>query len=674
MSSPKTTLAFWITALLISGSGSLALELPSSVDPLRTVDEVRLLTYEESRMAPPVMLRVTVVSHLPDGFDGQDNTGGLFFDVRPEQIPPLGELVEVHGNVTGGFYGPYIIVDEVRARGQRNLPKALNFRPDFVQTGLGDNRLIKIEGLVVDVTFDESGQSGEGLLVNGQTDIRIRFQNQLDEFEVDRIRRLVGSWVQLTGSGAPLFNDGRQRIGSDIICSSNQLIEVVNEGITTKHVPLGDIGRWDSRSSSPGLIRTLGQVTLIEGPRSFVVQADNHGARVKSLREHDLQVGDTVALKGLPDTEGYFVGLRYADVVPSSNLIEVAPPLVEELALSRDNPFQLVSLSGRAVDKEGRILNLETKEGLFPVSLPVDISVEDLPEAGSEIEITGVKLVDADVRGELRSVTVMMRHLDDLRVLATPSWWNPQRYWTAILILATGILLFLVWTLALNRRVSKQTALIETQIQSNAALEERNRIARELHDTLSQGFSGVGYQLASLDNHLTSNPEKAREKLTAAREMVELGLSEARDSLTGLRVPTAAESLEFPDKTLSIMEDRCHEASITLIITRSDEIDRLELDVETAYACHRILLEGVANVIRHSGAKQLQVDLGQNGGSWQFSLRDDGKGFDPQSTPDVGHYGLQGMKERASEIEAQLEIESSKRGTNLTLTLPPPQS
>ena len=163
---------------------------------------MRLLTYEESRMAPPVVLRALVISHLPGGFDAQDSTGGLYFSVSPEKIPPLGHTVEIFGNVTGGFYGPYIVVDELRSRGLRNFPRALNFRPDFVQTGLGDNRLVEIEGLMVDVSFDESRRSGEGLIVNGQTDLRIRFQNQTDDFETDRIERLIGSWIQVQGSGS----------------------------------------------------------------------------------------------------------------------------------------------------------------------------------------------------------------------------------------------------------------------------------------------------------------------------------------------------------------------------------------------------------------------------------------------------------------------------------------
>jgi len=611
-----------------------------------------------------------VISHLNGGFDGQDVTGGLFFEISNDQLPPLGEFVEIYGNVSGEFYGPYIVVDEMRSRGPRNLPRPLNFRPDFVQTGIGDNRLISIEGLMVDVEFDESGRSGKGLIVNGQTDLTIRFRNQEGAFDADSMKRMIGSWVRLRGSGAPLFNDARQRIGSDIVCSSQEFIEVVNEGLTTQHVPLGDIGRWDSRRATPGLVRTIRTVTFDGGPNQIVVQSADSGARIKTLRPHEASPGDTLEFKGLPDTDGYFVGMRYASSSPSSTLVPIADPLEDEDPLSRENAFRLVTLSGQLIGREGRILNLESDDNLVPVTLPSALSADSLPADGSKISITGVKIVDADERGELRSVTIMMRNPSDLVVLATPSWWTPKRYWTVILTLAVCILLILVWTLSLNRRVSTQTALIETQIQSNAALEERNRIARELHDTLSQGFSGVGYQLASIDNDLDSDPEKARSKLATAREMVEHSLSEARDSLIGLRVPTAAESLEFPDSMVDIMKDRCREASIELELEPFADHLPIDLETETAYACHRILLEALTNTIRHSGAEKVTVTLGKADKQWQFTVRDDGSGFDAQTPAGIGHYGLQGMKERARDIDAALDISSSTDGTAVTLTLP----
>ena len=319
--------------------------------------------------------------------------------------------------------------------------------------------------------------------------------------------------------------------------------------------------------------------------------------------------------------------------------------------------------------KKGTLINLQINEALVPVSLPVSVSAT-LPPEGSELSVRGVKLVEADARGAVRSVLIAVRDRSDISILAVPSWWTPGRYWMAILILAAGALLFLTWLLALNRRVIKQTALIKEQIESNATLEERNRIARELHDTLSQGFSGVAYQLASVSNHLLADPDKAKTKLDAARQMVEHSLAEARDSLIGLRVPAGAESLDFPNATLAAARTRCEEAEVHFEAEREEWQDGPKLPPETAYACHRIVLEAVTNALRHSGAAHIRVSLAAGAGRARITVADDGRGFSTTARAPEGHFGLQGMRERAQQLGAALAVQSAPgKGTSVELSL-----
>ncbi|MCB1205267.1 MAG: sensor histidine kinase [Verrucomicrobiae bacterium] len=655
---------------LLLPAGLLAYEPPVSTRSLRNIADIRKLTYEESRLAPPVNLRVTVISHLSDGFDAQDNSGGLFFECPPDRIPRIGDELEIAGNVTGGFHGSYVIIDDMKKVGWKSPPKALNFRPDFVQTGLGDNRWVEIEGLMVDVRFDDSEREGRGLLVTGQSDLVIRFRNAHEDFDIASLEKLVGSWVRLQGSGAPLFNDQRQRIGSDIVCAKQQFVSVIERPTGSEPVRLDEIGRWDSRRTRQGLVETSGTVTYIEGPSSLVVQAGAHGARVRTLAPVAISVGEPVILTGLPETEGYFVGLRYATVEPSETGEPPLEAVADESPLSREHAFRLVTFSGRLIEKGRTLINLQVNEALVPVSMPVGLAAT-LPREGSELQIRGVKRVEADERGDVRSVTVAVRDAADIAVIAVPSWWTPAKLRTAILILAAGAGLFLAWLLALNRRVKQQTALISEQIESNATLEERNRIARELHDTLSQGFSGVGYQLASVSNHLTSDPSKARAKLDAAREMVEHSLAEARESLIGLRIPTGAESLDFPEATLAAAKSRCEEADVAFESERKGWNGSPKLPPETAFACHRILLEAVANALRHGRARHLRISLAADSDRAHLVVADDGVGFAVSEKPPEGHYGIQGMRERAQRLGADLDIRSAPgEGTSVELSLP----
>lgn len=656
-------------AVLVASAPLHAYDPPMSQRPLRNIADIRKMTYEESRLSPPVTLRVTVLSHLPDGFDAQDQSGGLFFEHPPETLPRIGEEIEIAGNVAGGHDGPYVIIDEMRKAGSRQPPKPLNFRPDFVQTGLGDNRWVEIEGLMVDVNFGGSKREGTGLLVTGQSDLVIRFRNAHEDFDVAGLEKLVGSWVRLQGSGAPLFNDQRQRIGSDFVCGRSQFVSVIERTAPSEPVRLDEIGRWDSRRTRQGLVETGGTVTLVEGPSSIVVQSGGHGARVRTLAPAAVSVGDPVTLTGLPETEGYFVGLRYATVRAAEAGDPPAGPVPDDAPLSRDHAFQLVTFSGRLIEKGRGLINLQVDEALVAVAIPAGIG-EALPPEGSELRVRGVKRVEADERGEVRSVTVALRDATDVEVLAVPSWWTPARYWTAILVLASGAFLFLAWLLALNRRVKKQTALISEQIESNATLEERNRIARELHDTLSQGFSGVGYQLASVANHLASDPGKARAKLDAARQMVEHSLAEARDSLIGLRVPAGSGALDFPEATLAAARARCEEAEVEFEAERAGWNGQSKLPAETAYACHRIILEAVTNALRHSRAKHLKVSLAAGSGKARIVVADDGVGFAVSAKPPEGHFGIQGMRERAQGLGAEFTIHSAPAcGTSVELLL-----
>jgi len=650
--------------------GLFAFDPPVSVRPLRNIAEVRKLTYEESRLAPPVTLKVTVLSHLVDGFDGQDSSGGLFFEIPAAKMPRIGEEVLIEGNVTGGFYGSYVIVDSITKTGSKQPPKPLNFRPDFVQTGLGDNRWIEIEGLIVDVKFDENKRVGSGLLVTGQSDLVIRFRNLYENFDVPRLEKMIGSWVRLKGSGAPLFNDQRQRIGSDIICSRHQFVDLIEKTGESRAVPLEEIGRWDSTRTRQGLVETGGTVTLVDGPSSLILQSGLYGARVKTLSPIQVKVGDSITVTGLAETEGYFVGLRYATIVPDEQATPAPESVLDGAPLSRDHAFQLVALSGRLIEKGRSLSNLQVDDALVPVNMPPEVSSQ-LPPEGSEIRIKGVKLVEANERGEVRSVMISVRTRDDFAVLAVPSWWTPARYWMAILILAFGVLLFLTWLLALNRRVKKQTALIKKQIESNATLEERNRIARELHDTLSQGFSGVGYQLASVANHLESDPDKARAKLAAARQMVEHSLIEARESLIGLRIPGGAETLNFPEATFITARTRCEEANVLFRAETLDGEAAETLPAETAYAFHRIILEAVTNSLRHSGAANISATYEASATLTRIVISDDGEGFSTSQAAPERHFGIQGMRERAQQLGASFVIHSGPQiGTSIELSLP----
>lgn len=200
--------------------------------------------------------------------------------------------------------------------------------------------------------------------------------------------------------------------------------------------------------------------------------------------------------------------------------------------------------------------------------------------------------------------------------------------------------------------------------QFAAILAERSRIARELHDTLLQGFSGVTMEMQALASRLPSGPREAlRDIIHDAANC----LSEARRSVSGLRKnrgpgPGLAAQLSECAKQLS----QAGSARLKLGIERISE----PLPAYVEYNLLRIAQEAITNANKHSGARTIEVNLQMLPDSLHIVVQDDGSGFVP-SDATADHFGLIGMKERANEIGAELSVASEPgMGTMVAVDFP----
>jgi signal transduction histidine kinase len=200
-----------------------------------------------------------------------------------------------------------------------------------------------------------------------------------------------------------------------------------------------------------------------------------------------------------------------------------------------------------------------------------------------------------------------------------------------------------------------------------AVLGERNRIAREIHDTLAQGYVGVSVQLEVLSELLRHHkPEAAAKHLDQTRGYVREGLADARQSIWALRSQDSGETT-LPVRLRRIVEaDGGHglEASFSLFGAYRP------LPPETEREFLRVAQEAIHNVKKHAGARHLFVQLEYGQEEIALEVRDDGRGFaaseEMKSTP--GHYGLTGMRERAASIGGTLEV-TSEPGVGTTVRL-----
>jgi ligand-binding sensor domain-containing protein/signal transduction histidine kinase len=189
-------------------------------------------------------------------------------------------------------------------------------------------------------------------------------------------------------------------------------------------------------------------------------------------------------------------------------------------------------------------------------------------------------------------------------------------------------------------------------------LAERTRIARDLHDTMAQGFAGTAFQLEALRSSLTDAPPATKRHLDLALTMVRHSFAEAKRAVLNLR----SAQFENADLVAAVSESgrqMLAETGMTLTVNTQGKPRRLESDVETQLL--RICQEAMANVIKHANASRIEVLFDFSQPKAEIIIKDNGSGFDLEAMKKRnGHqFGLRGMQERMSQLGGRLEISTS---------------
>ncbi len=207
------------------------------------------------------------------------------------------------------------------------------------------------------------------------------------------------------------------------------------------------------------------------------------------------------------------------------------------------------------------------------------------------------------------------------------------------------------------------------QVEDLTLANERQRLARELHDTLAQGLVGLILQLEATATHLrTGHQERAEEIIQQAMARARVTLADARRAIGDLRkIQGSAE-----DVGALIRTEVRRFSTATGIPCEVYAVSGVEVPDRVAEHCQRIVAEALINVARHAQAQHTWINMSNASDYLEISIRDDGIGFDPEErTQSSGHYGLLGMRERARLAGGRLEIKSDYgSGTTITLTVP----
>jgi signal transduction histidine kinase/ligand-binding sensor domain-containing protein len=245
-----------------------------------------------------------------------------------------------------------------------------------------------------------------------------------------------------------------------------------------------------------------------------------------------------------------------------------------------------------------------------------------------------------------------------------PAYYQRAWFWPLMLALA-ALAGWLMYQIRIRRLRERYDLIVA----------ERSRIARELHDTLIQGFSGITMAMQALAARLRSSEE--RSKLQDIIQDAASCLRETRRSVAGLRGARAAAAFGLSGSIAQATRQITETKNVRLKLKLDHEPPNLPAEFE--YNLLRIATEAVSNAVKHSGARNIEVTLKSAAktasGTIFLSVADDGAGCEPSENGHLkpGHYGLIGMKERAAQISAEFSFESAPgRGTIVSVLAPVP--
>jgi len=244
----------------------------------------------------------------------------------------------------------------------------------------------------------------------------------------------------------------------------------------------------------------------------------------------------------------------------------------------------------------------------------------------------------------------------------SPGWsWTVYAGWCVVYVAAGWIVTLFTKHL---ERFFEASRVAEEQ-QRSAIVAERTRFARDMHDTLAQGFTGIMMQLNAAEQRLPEDSGQARIHIDKARQLANDSLEEARRSVSALRSATLSNGTLL-DAIAQIGHTLTSDSSVQLETTLEGQPYSLSEACEANLL--RIAQEAMTNAVRHAGAPNIRVQLAYRTGSVVLEVGDSGRGM---SGGESSGFGVDGMRQRAREIGGEIRILSDPgRGTRILVTVP----
>jgi signal transduction histidine kinase len=667
----------------------LFLNLPphAGAEPLRSIAEVQALSDADAKSNLPVQMEAVVIYADPSKGDTiiHDGTAASFMFVplhlaKPSGTasrPMAGDRVLVHAITQLAGYMPHIEAQSWEILGRGRIPEPRRLAAEELYSARNDAAWIEVPAVVVGV---ETGGIAYTLVVEvyGQT-FKADIPNSPDASA--RAASLMQRPAQMRAILGTVYNSQRQMTGRHFYVPSFDDIRPDAPAAAGGDVPLVTVLQLLSRNiSSTDLVRVEGVITQ-DDPMGFHLRDASASTRIQTVMTERLPPGTRVSVEGYGVIAPFRPLLRATKVNrisdgPRPEPLEMGFPSTDSSLLQMELVKLEADFLGSRSFQDETIFQCRANGTVFDAIMPRTGTPPPAFVPGDRLQLTGICELTTThplPRPEwVNGFRIRLADSSSITLLHRAPWWTTERLLAALGAMSALALLGTLGTVFFGRAVRKQANFIGEKIGYEAVSDERDRMARELHDTLEQQLAGVALQLDGLDKMAKVDPSQIGPRLGLARRMLRYTRIEARRSVWDLRSKVLElQGLGTALRSMAIGASSEDGPAVSF------DIGELARPLPNGSDFHllRIAQESLANAIKHAAAREVLISLHQTADSVVLSIRDDGCGFTPAPphAPVTSHFGILGMHERVEKINAVIDIQSSPgKGCTVTVTLPNP--